>query len=161
MPERLAGRVALVTGSGRNIGRAIALLFAAEGARVIVNGHSDKNAVDSVVGEIEASGGQAVGVMADVSDPDQVAMLVHKGSAAFGPIDIAVNNVGRRLRRPLDEISITEWQETINHNLNSAFYVTHYVLPAMRERGGGRLINISGYDGWTGHIGQRARSRFG
>lgn len=158
MTGRLKGHVALVTGSGRNIGRSIALLFAREGASVIVNGHSDEKAVRDVVREIEALQGTAVGIMADVSDPDDVARLVERGSAQLGQIDIAVNNVGRRIRQPLDEISITDWQETINYNLNSAFYVVHHVLPGMRERGWGRLINIAGYDAWTGHMDQRAHN---
>jgi 3-oxoacyl-[acyl-carrier protein] reductase len=156
MSARLEGHVALVTGSGRNIGRSIALTFAREGAAVIVNGHSDAAAVDGVVAEITEMGGTAVGIMADVSDPDDVERLVEEGTAELGAIDIAVNNVGRRMRIALDELTIADWQDTINHNLSSAFYVAHHVLPAMRERGWGRIINISGYDGWTGHMGERA-----
>lgn len=155
---RLAGRTALVTGSGQNIGRAIALLFASEGASVIVNGHSSKANVDAVVGEIIAAGGRAAGIMADVSDPDQVKRLVDEAEAAFGTVDIAVSNVGRRLRQNFEEITIDDWRDTINHNLGSVFYLAHYVLPKMRERGWGRIINISGYDGFTGHMDQRAHN---
>jgi 3-oxoacyl-[acyl-carrier protein] reductase len=158
MNARLAGHVALVTGSGRNIGRSIAMLFAQEGASVVVNGHRDAAAVDEVVAAITHAGGTAIGVMADVSDPDDVKRLVEEGTEALGVIDIVVNNVGRRLRQPLDEITIADWQDTINHNLSSAFYITHYALPAMREKGWGRIINISGYDGWTGHMAQRAHN---
>ena len=155
---RLAGRTAIVTGSGQNIGRAIALLFASEGAAVVVNGHSSVANVDAVVQEIVAAGGQAIGVMADVSDPDQVKQLVAKTEAAFGKVDIAVSNVGRRMRQSFEEITIADWRDTINHNLSSVFYLAHYVLPRMRERGWGRVINISGYDGFTGHMDQRAHN---
>ena len=158
MSRRLEGHTALITGSGRNIGRAIAVLFAQEGANVIVNGHQDRGAVDDTVREIENLGGTAIGIMADVSDPDAVASMIAEGAARFGSIDIAVNNVARRKRQPLEEISITDWQDTINYNLNSAFYVVHYVLPSMRDRGWGRIINIAGYDAWTGHISQRAHN---
>ncbi|GGC59524.1 SDR family NAD(P)-dependent oxidoreductase [Chelatococcus reniformis] len=155
---RLAGRTAIVTGSGQNIGRAIARLFAREGASVVVNGHSDKGKVDAVVGEITAAGGRAIGVMTDVSDPDQVKRLVAETEAAFGTVDIAVSNVGRRLRQSFEDITIDDWRDTINHNLSSVFYMAHYVLPRMRERGFGRIINISGYDGFTGHMDQRAHN---
>src|SRR5882757_7636632 len=153
---RLAGRTAIVTGSGQNIGRAIARLFAREGAAVIVNGHSNRANVDAVVQEITAAGGKAIGVMADVSDPDQVKQMVAQAEAAFGQVDIAVSNVGRRLRQSFEEITIADWRDTINHNLSSVFYLAHVVLPRMRERGWGRIINISGYDGFTGHMDQRA-----
>lgn len=152
MSHRLKGRTALITGSGRNIGRAIAVLFAQEGANIIVNGHQDRSAVDDTVRKIENLGGTAIGIMADVSDPDAVASMIAEGATRFGSIDIAVNNVARRKRQPLDEISIADRQDTINYNLNSAFYVVHYVLPGMRQRGWGRIINIAGYDAWTGHI---------
>jgi NAD(P)-dependent dehydrogenase (short-subunit alcohol dehydrogenase family) len=155
---RLAGRTAIVTGSGQNIGRAIARLFAREGAAVIVNGHSNRANVDAVVQEITAAGGKAIGVMADVSDPDQVKQMVAQAEAAFGQVDIAVSNVGRRLRQSFEEITIDDWRDTINHNLSSVFYLAHVVLPRMRERGWGRIINISGYDGFTGHMDQRAHN---
>ncbi len=155
---RLAGRTAVVTGSGQNIGRAIARLFAREGAAIVINGHSNRSNVDAVVQEIMNDGGRAVGIMADVSDPKQVERLVADAERAFGPIDIAVNNVGRRLRQTFEEITIADWCDTINHNLNSVFYLAHFVLPKMRERGWGRIINISGYDGFTGHMDQRAHN---
>lgn len=91
-----AGRTAIVTGSGRNIGRTIAVRFAAEGANVVVNGHRDRDAVDAVVGEIEAAGGAAAGVMADVGDPEGVGRLVEQAVEAFGTVDVAISNVGIR-----------------------------------------------------------------
>ena len=158
MGDRLAGRIAIVTGSGQNIGRAIARLFAAEGAAVVVNGHSDRGKVDAVVAEITGAGGRAIGLLADVSDPERVRALVAETEAKLGPVDIAVSNVGRRMRQSFEDISIDDWTSTINHNLSSAFYLAHYVLPGMRERGWGRLVNISGYDGLTGHMAERAHN---
>jgi NAD(P)-dependent dehydrogenase (short-subunit alcohol dehydrogenase family) len=158
MSGRLAGRTAIVTGSGQNIGRAIARLFAREGASVVVNGHSNRTNVDNVVNEIEAARGRAIGIMADVSDPEQVRRLVAETEDRLGPVDIAVSNVGRRTRQSFEEITIADWQRTINHNLSSVFYLAHFVLPGMRGRGWGRIINISGYDGFTGHMDQRAHN---
>ena len=155
---RLAGKTAIVTGSGQNIGRAIARLFAREGASVVVNGHRSRENVDGVVNEIKQDGGTAIGIMCDVSNPEDIQKLVHQTEDAFGPVDIAVNNVGRRMRQSFEEISIEDWQSTINHNLSSVFYMAHYVLPKMRERGWGRIVNISGYDGFTGHMDQRAHN---
>src|SRR3954454_16235478 len=152
------GRTALVTGSGRNIGRAIALAFASQGANVVINGHSDRGRVDDVVRETRELGVEALGVMADVSDPEQVARLVDAAAEAFGAVDIAVSNVGVRRRQPLEEITLDDWHATLATNLHSAFYLDRLVLPAMRERKWGRIIHVSGYDGWTGHIDQRAHN---
>src|SRR5260370_40054729 len=91
----LAGGTAVVTGSGQNIGRAIARLFAREGAAVVINGHSNRSNVDAVVQEVMNDGGRAVGIMADLSDPKQVERLVADAERALGPIDIEVNNIDR------------------------------------------------------------------
>ena len=96
----LAGRVAIVTGSGQNIGAAIARRLAEAGAAVVVNGHSSRENVERTVSEIREAGGRAVGIMADVSEPNDVKRLVAEANAAFGPVDIAVSNVGRRLLKP-------------------------------------------------------------
>jgi NAD(P)-dependent dehydrogenase (short-subunit alcohol dehydrogenase family) len=158
MAEDLKGRTALVTGSGRNIGRAIVLAFAARGANVVINGHSDRSRVDDVVREAEELGAGALGVMADVSDAEQVARLADSAVEAFGAVDIAVSNVGVRRRQRLDEITLDDWHDTLATNLHSAFYLDRLVLPAMRERNWGRIIHVSGYDGWTGHMDQRAHN---
>lgn len=152
----LAGRTAIVTGSGRNIGRGIALAFAAEGANVVVNGHRDRDAIDGVVQEIESSGGRALGVLADVSDADAVGSMVDEATRVFGGVDIAVSNVARRAQLAFEDITVDEWGSIIETNLSAAFYLAHHALPSMRERGWGRVIHISGYDGWTGHIDLRA-----
>ena len=153
---RLNGKAAIVTGSGQNIGRAIAELFAAEGASVVVNGATSEEKVQAVVESIRSAGGSAIGVMADVGNPDDVRRLVAETEQSFGAVDVLVNNVGRRLKVPFEDITIEAWRDTLNTNLNSVFYMAHYCLPGMRERGWGRVINISGYDGFTGHFPQRA-----
>ena len=159
-PPPLAGRTAVVTGSGRNIGRAIALELASHGANVVINGHRGRAAVDGVVAEAEAlgTGGGALGVMADVGDPEQVEALVAAAVDRFGSVDIAVSNVGQRRRQAFEDISIADWHATLATNLHAAFYLAHYTLPGMRARGWGRVIHISGYDGWTGHLDQRAHN---
>src|SRR5262249_42525742 len=99
-----------------------------------------------------------LGVMADVSEADAVGDLVARTIDTFGAVDVAVNNVGRRLQQPFEDITICDWHEIMASNLHAAFYLAHFVLPYMRERGWGRIIHISGYDGFTGHIGQRAHN---
>jgi NAD(P)-dependent dehydrogenase (short-subunit alcohol dehydrogenase family) len=158
VPRPLEGRTAIVTGSGRNIGRAIALALAADGANVVVNGHRDTGAVDGVVEEITTRGDKALGVMADVSAPDDVDRLVREAAAAFGTVDIAVSNVGVRRRQAFEDITIDDWHESLAVNLHACFYLAHFTLPAMRDRHWGRIIHVSGYDGWTGHIDQRAHN---
>jgi len=152
----LEGRVAIVTGSGRNIGAAIARRLAEAGAAVVVIGHSSRENVDRTVAEIESAGGRAIGVMADVSDPAEVGRMVEAATKAFGPVDIAVSNVGRRLHKPFESITIEDWDGSIRMNLSSCFYLAHLVVPAMKAKGWGRVIHVSGYDGFTGHLTNRA-----
>jgi NAD(P)-dependent dehydrogenase (short-subunit alcohol dehydrogenase family) len=94
--------------------------------------------------------------MADVSDPKDVGRLVAEANTAFGPVDIAVSNVGRRLLKPFESISIEDWDWAIRTNLSSCFYLAHHVIPVMKERMWGRVIHVSGFDGFTGHIVNRA-----
>ena len=156
MSDRLEGKTALVTGSGQNIGAAVARLFAAEGANVIVNGSKTREKVDTVVSDITSSGGNAHGVMADVGDPDAWTAMIEETEKVFGPVDILVHNVGVRHRMAFEEITPEMWQWVINNNLSSAFYGSRLVLPAMRERKWGRIINMSGYDGFFGQLYERA-----
>ncbi|BFM16950.1 SDR family oxidoreductase [Maricurvus nonylphenolicus] len=156
MGERLQGKTALVTGSGQNIGRAVAELFAAEGASVIVNGSSNRDNVDAVVNAICDVGGKAHGVMADVSDPSQWQVMLAEAEEVFGTVDILVNNVGVRHRMAFEEITPEMWQQVINTNLSSCFYGSRLVLPKMREKKWGRIINMSGYDGFFGQFYERA-----
>ena len=154
----ISGRTAIVTGSGRNIGRAIALAMAEGGANVVVNGHSDRDAVDALVAEIRLGGGRALGVMADVSAHDQVADLVEKTVAEFGSVDIAISNVGVRRKQPFLDISPEDWQLVLDTNLSPAFYMARNVIPHMQKRKWGRIIHISGFDGFWGQVTERAHN---
>ncbi|MBC7779962.1 MAG: 3-oxoacyl-ACP reductase FabG [Proteobacteria bacterium] len=157
-PGRLAGRTALITGSGQNIGRSIALAFAREGAQVVINGHRNQAIVDEVVAEVRALGGEAIGIMADVGDPAAVARMVEQTADQFGAVDIAVSNVSIRRLQPFLDITIEDWDQTLNTNLSSCFYMARAVIPGMKERRWGRLIHISGVDGFAGHIPTRAHN---
>jgi 3-oxoacyl-[acyl-carrier protein] reductase len=153
---RLDGRVALVTGSGRNIGRAVAEAFAAAGAKVVINGHSDRGAIEAVANGIHERGGEAIAVLADVARDDQVAAMVEQAVTTFGRLDILVSNVGIRRYRPFLEITPDEWNEVIGTNLSAAFYLTRHALPHMRANRRGRIIVVSGFDGFWGQVTHRA-----
>jgi len=153
-----AGRTAIVTGSGRNIGRAIALALAGGGANVVVNGHRDRDAVDAVAEEIHKAGGRALAVMADVSSHDAVADMVRRTVAEFGSVDIAVSNVGIRRKQPFLDISVEDWHAVLGTNLSPAFYLARQVIPHMRERRWGRIIHISGFDGFWSQVTERAHN---
>src|SRR5690349_5980848 len=107
----LAGRVAIVTGSGRNIGRAIAISFAAAGARVVINGHRDQSALNAVVDEIRSNGGEAMACLADVSRDDEIARMVALAKETYGYVDIAVSNVGKRPYAAFLDITPQDWND--------------------------------------------------
>jgi NAD(P)-dependent dehydrogenase (short-subunit alcohol dehydrogenase family) len=153
---RLDGRVALITGSGRNIGRAVAECFAAAGAKVVINGHRDKAALDETAAAIRANGGEVLPIMADVSDPAQVRGMIDQTVSEFGGIDIVVSNVGIRKYRAFLDISPEEWDEVLRSNLSAAFYLARYAIPYMKEKKFGRIIVMSGADGFWGHVTHRA-----
>ena len=150
MEQTFAGKVALVTGAGKNIGRTIALDLAQRGASVVVNGRADRAAVDGVVGEINAAGGQAIGCMADVSDEAAVSRMVADAAAAFGGIDILVSNAGLRRQTPFLQMSLAEWREILSVALDGAFILARAAVPHMVGRGGGAIVALSGI---STHIG--------
>ena len=141
---KLEGKVALVTGAGRNIGRAIALGLAAEGASVAVNGLQNRESVDEVARLIEDRGGRARAVLADVSDPDAVGRMMDDAASALGPVDIVVSNAAIRPHKPLTEFSNEEWRKVMGVDLDAAFYLSRAALPHMVETGWGSIIAISG-----------------
>ncbi|MBV7486829.1 SDR family NAD(P)-dependent oxidoreductase [Bordetella sp. BOR01] len=144
----LQGRTVLVTGSGRNLGRGIALGFARQGANVVLNGHRDMDALRSVAAEVQALGAQALCALADVTQPDQVQAMVDQALQRFGSVDIAVSNVGLRPRQAFLDITVEDWRRVIETSLSSAFYLARAVLPSMRDKRWGRIIHISGRDGF-------------
>ena len=153
--KELAGKVAVVTGAGRNIGRAIALHLARAGAAVVVNARSNQAEADAVVAEIAAAGGKAIAVLADVADPAAVEAMAQAALKAFGRIDILVNNASLRREKSIDEMSYAEWREIMDATLDSAFHGVHACLPAMKKAGGGTIINIGGM---SAHIGAKGRA---
>jgi NAD(P)-dependent dehydrogenase (short-subunit alcohol dehydrogenase family) len=153
---RLDGQVALVTGSGRNIGRAVAEAFATAGARVVVNGHRDQAALDAVVQGIADRGGEALAVRADVADDAAVGRMVAATVERFGRLDIVVSNVGIRRMRPFLEITPEEWDEVLRSNLSASFYLARHAIPHMQKQRRGRIIVMSGADGFWGHVTLRA-----
>jgi 3-oxoacyl-[acyl-carrier protein] reductase len=144
MEKPLAGKVALVTGAGRNIGRAIAHALAGDGARIIVNGRADMAALDAVVGEIAAVGGQAMACRADVSNPDEVAAMVAASVARFGGLDIVVSNAGLRRQTPFLSMAFEEWREILSVALDGAFILARATAPHLIARGGGAIVALSG-----------------
>lgn len=144
MPGHFAGKVALVTGAGKNIGRCIAQDLAREGASVIVNGRADRGAVAAVVAEINQQGGQALGAMADVSDPAAVSRMIDAAVASFGGIDIVVSNAGLRRQTPFLDMTFEEWREILSVALDGAFILARAAAPHMIPRGGGAIVALSG-----------------
>ena len=146
----LSGRVALVTGAGRNIGRAIALMLAQDGAAVVVNARSNKAEADAVVGEITASGGQALSVIADIADPAAVDRLVAETVGRFGRIDILVNNAALRREKTIDEMTLAEWREVMGVTLDGPFLCVKACVPHLRQSAAGTIVNLGGMSAHTG-----------
>jgi len=151
--KELAGKAAIVTGAGRNIGRAIALALADAGASVVVNVRSNKAEADKVVAEIAALGGKAVAVIGDVGDAKVAQALADAALKNFGRVDILVNNAALRREKPITEMSYADWREVMDVTLDGAFHCVLACLPAMRKSGG-TIINIGGM---SAHIGSKHR----
>lgn len=146
----LAGRVAIVTGSGRNIGRAIAQRLASEGAAVVVNGLTRPDQVEETVAAIEASGGRAVGCLADVRKPGDVDRLVETAVSHFGGIDILVNNAAVRREGALEQTTLEEWHDILGIILDGAFLCAQRAAPYLRRSDQGRIVNIGGMTAGSG-----------
>ncbi|HJZ43092.1 MAG TPA: 3-oxoacyl-ACP reductase FabG [Hyphomicrobiaceae bacterium] len=148
--HELAGRVAVVTGAGRNIGRAIALALADGGAAVALNGRADRAGVEAVVGEIESRGGKAFAVMADVTDEAAVARMMEATAERFGGIDILVNNAAVRPEQSLEAMSLADWRSVLAVILDGAFITVKAALPYLKRSEAGTVLNIGGVSGHTG-----------
>jgi 3-oxoacyl-[acyl-carrier protein] reductase len=148
--KELRGRVAIVTGSGRNIGRAIALALADGGAAVVVNARSNRAEADAVVREIEGRGGEALAYLADVTDGAAVAAMVSAASARFGRIDILVNTAAVRDEKSIERMTIADWRAVMTVILEGAFHCVKACLPALKQSGAGAIVNIGGLSAHTG-----------
>lgn len=153
--QSLRGRVALITGASRRIGRAAALGLARHGADIVVTARSARDEIEAVAGEIRSLGRRAVVTMGDVTDEGDVARMAAEAESAFGRVDILVNNAAVRRQAPLLEMSLADWREINAVVLDGAFLMCRAVLPLMIRNGGGTVINIGGV---TGHIGAKERA---
>ena len=146
---KLQGRTALITGASRNIGRAIALAFAAEGADLVLNTRANAEELEAVAAECRKAGVRALAVLADVADAAAVESMVRRGLAELGAIDVVVSNAAIRPHKALTETSLEEWHRVLDVNLNSAFYLARAIVPSMKERRRGSIIAIGGQSSLT------------
>ncbi|MBI4125620.1 MAG: 3-oxoacyl-ACP reductase FabG [Deltaproteobacteria bacterium] len=146
--KRLKGKSALITGSSRGIGRAIALAFAREGAKIAVTYRRQKEAAEKVVRQICDQGGEAALLPLDVSEPDQIKQAIAETARHFGSIDILVNNAGMNRVNDFDKQTLEEWNEVLAVNLTGVFLCCQAALPHIPE--GGRIINIGSVSGQLG-----------
>ena len=150
MTQELSGRVAIVTGAGRNIGRAIALALADGGAAVVVNARSNVQEAKAVAGELERAGGKASPAVADVADADAVASMVEQAAARFGRIDILVNNAAVRAEQALETMTLADWRAVTAVILDGAFNCVKACLPHLKRSGAGVIVNVGGLSAHTG-----------
>jgi 3-oxoacyl-[acyl-carrier protein] reductase len=147
---KFAGKVALVTGSGRNIGRATILKLAAEGANVVVNARSNQAEADAVAQEARALGVKALPLLADVANKAQVDRMIDKTLSEFGRLDILINNAAIRPHKPFTELTVQDWEEVRGVVLDGAFYCTRAAINAMVEQQYGRIVFFTGEGAFAG-----------
>jgi len=147
---KLAGRTALITGASRNIGRAIALAYAAEGADLVLNTRANRDELEAVAAECRKAGVRVVAALADVADAVAVDAMVARAAADLGPIDVLVCNAAIRPHKSLAETSLEDWHHVLGVNLHSAFYLARAVVPGMKERRRGSIIALGGLSSLTG-----------
>jgi acetoacetyl-CoA reductase len=150
----LTDKVAIVTGSSRGLGRAIALEFGDHGAKVVLNYFTNRDAALELEEEMKKKGQDVFVVQAGVAHPDDCNRLIEESVKHFGGIDVLVNNAGVNRDRTIRRLSVEEWREVIATDLDSVFYCTYAAAPHMIERGGGRIINMSSIVGQMGNLGQ-------
>ena len=146
----LKGKTALVTGASRNIGRAIALAFAAEGADLVLNTRANREELDAVAEECRKAGVRVLPVLADIGDAAAVETMVQQGFAALGAIDVLVCNAAIRPHKSIAETSLEDWHRVMAVDLHSAFYLARAVVPGMKERKRGSIIALGGQSAITG-----------
>jgi 3-oxoacyl-[acyl-carrier protein] reductase len=148
--KELDGKVAIVTGAGRNIGRAIALALAQGGASIVVNARSNRAEVEAVAREVESLGVKALVHLGDVADAAAVQAMADAAVKQFGRIDILVNNAALRREKPFSEMSYAEWREIMDVTLDGTFHCVKACLPALRQSGAASIVNIGGLSAHTG-----------
>jgi len=151
---KLEGKVALVTGSGRNIGRATALRLAGEGASVIVNARSNEQEAQAVAREVQDLGVKSLAVMADLAKKDQVEAMAEKALSAFGRVDILINNAAIRPHKPFTEVTDADWELVRGVVLDGAFYLTRGLIGSMVKNNYGRVLFFTGEGAFTGGKGR-------
>ena len=148
----LTGKIAIVTGASSGIGEATALALAAEGAKVaLVARRADR--LEALTKRIQASGGEALALVADISDDTQAHDIVHKTQAVWGKVDILINNAGVMLLGAIDGADTEDWRRMINTNVLGLMYATHAALPIMKEQQQGHIVNISSVAGRVANAG--------
>jgi 3-oxoacyl-[acyl-carrier protein] reductase len=151
---RLQGKSVIVTGSSRGIGAEIAMLFATEGASVMVNCHQDEEGAKTVVGAIRSSGGKAEVCIADVRDMNSAERLVSEAVKKFGKLDVLVNNAGIVKDALVENMGTEQWKDVLETNLSGVFNCSKAAYPVMRGQGRGKIVNISSVVAESGNIGQ-------
>lgn len=150
--SELTGKTALITGSSRGIGRAITKVLANSGLNVVINYNRSRESANSLLEEIEAQDGSAIVVRADVSKTEDIKRLIKKSIDAYNGIDILINNAAIAIKQDMDSITEKDWDHVIDTNLKSVFLVTQMVLPQMRKKQWGRIINLSSVAAFTGGL---------
>ena len=151
---KLEGKVALVTGSGRNIGRATVLKLAGEGANVVVNARANEQEANSVVREAQDLGVKAISIIADVGKRDQVEAMAAKALSEFGRVDILINNAAIRPHKPFTELTIEDWERVRSVVLDGAIYLTRAVIESMVANRYGRILFFTGEGAFMGGAGR-------
>jgi 3-oxoacyl-[acyl-carrier protein] reductase len=144
----------LITGAGRNIGRACALGLAEDGFNVVLNGSSDRAACEAVAKQAAAFGVDTLVVMGDVGDPDSCRRIAGEAIARFGAVDALLNNAALRPNKPFLEMTEAEWRRVISVDLDAAVWLSRACLPGMVQKGWGRIVNFAGMNAIHGHAGR-------
>jgi len=148
------GKAALVTGAGKNIGRACVLGLAEDGFNVAINGSSDRAACDKVAREAEKFGVKAIVIMGDVGKAAECKRIADEAIKAFGAVDALLNNAALRPNKPFLEMTDAEWQRIIDVDMNAAVWLSRACLPGMVQKGWGRIVNFAGMNAIHGHAGR-------
>lgn len=147
-------KTALITGAGRNIGRAIALALAGDGFNVVINGSSDRAACDGVAAEVQALGVKALVAMGDVGRPEDCARIAKEAITAFGAVDVLVNNAALRPQHKFLELTPEDFRRVMAVDLEGAIWLAQACIPGMLERGWGRIVNFTGMNAIHGYAGR-------